>query len=224
MRLKMKLLLIIIIVNVSNITSQNLVLNPSFEEFESCPNSISQLTNCSSISTPNSATTDYYNSCSNNYSSSTPINAAGLQTPRTGNAYIGILTYQKNTHYTELVQCKLKEPLKANRYYKVSYYVSLSEISKFYHKSLGAYFSKDSLTSKHFDFRVQNKKYLIKEMNTELLSNTDTWVLISSLYKAKGSEKFLILGNVYGPLWKGNFLPADVSCVCCSQTTAELCL
>jgi outer membrane protein OmpA-like peptidoglycan-associated protein len=184
--------------------SQNLVMNPSFEEFNDCPTSISQLQNCKYWSTPNAATTDFFHSCSNTFSSTQPINAIGVQKARTGNGYIGIITYQKNMAYTELAQCKLKEPLEANKYYKVSYYVSAAEATKYFSHAFGAYFSKDSVSQDFYHFQIENKRYLIKDMNTQIINSTDKWVLISGIYKAKGGEEYLTIGNVYGYIWKGS--------------------
>lgn len=194
---------IILLIIINKNYTQNLVLNPSFEEYIECPTSISQLSKCKHWSIPTIATTDYFHSCSNIFSSTQPINAIGVQKARTGDGYIGIIAYQKKTAYRELAQCRLASPLKANRYYKVSYYVSAAEASKYFTHSFGVYFSKDSISQPSFHFRIKDKRFLIKGMNKEIITNKDEWILISGIYKAKGGENYIIIGNVNTHLSQG---------------------
>ncbi len=69
----------------------NLVPNPSFEQYVTCPNGQAQI-HYSTGWLNFSYSPDYFNSCSSNFS--IPYNMGGYQYPATGNAYSGIYTYE----------------------------------------------------------------------------------------------------------------------------------
>lgn len=197
--------------------AQNLVFNSGFEEYEKCPDEISDLYRCKGWETPNHATTDYYNSCSNHFTSAVPFNFAGKQKPKEGKGYIGIVVDQKNIGYTELAQGKLIKPLKKGKYYKVSYYVSPGEISRYFTNELGVLFSRDSIFQDWYSFNVSGKykKYLVKNMKMDMPDNLDKWYLVSGIYKARGGEKYLIIGNnrgsmFYSPIKKNKILKSRI--------------
>ena len=186
------------------LVSQNLVLNPSFEEYYDCPYSISDLKLCKHWSTPNQATTDYYHACSSDFLSSVPFHSFGKQQPVSGGAYIGIIAHEHSNHsndftdwYTELAQGTLASPLEKDQRYKVSFYISASEYSKFFHHSIGVAFSRDSLTQKGYDINDLNSEMVMDSMNTEVIRDLDEWIPINGIYQAQGGEKFIIIGNVY---------------------------
>src|SRR5690606_31382855 len=84
---------------------QNLVPNPSFEQYNACPNGISSLMydpGYTSFPTAKywgnalqQGSADYFNACApKNTYVSVPWNGFGYQTPRSGNAYAGIIAWQ----------------------------------------------------------------------------------------------------------------------------------
>src|SRR5947207_3313209 len=93
----MKRLLLILLVS-CRVIGQNIVTNPSFENYSSCPNVPGDINYATSwMSYGNSP--DYYNSCST-YSAclqgpsfSVPFSSAGYQLAATGQGYCGLLTY-----------------------------------------------------------------------------------------------------------------------------------
>src|SRR5690606_12401394 len=112
-------------------TGQNLVPNPSFELYNSCPTGISGLefspgyvtfpTVQSWVNPLSAGSADYFNTCASQGSSvSIPSNAFGHQTARTGNAYLGIIAWEGRAPsgtlsnvFAEYVQCKLSQPMVA---------------------------------------------------------------------------------------------------------------
>lgn len=194
----MRLLLFLMYCSFNLSLGQNLVLNSSFEEYAECPSSISDLDTCIHWSTPNQTTPDYYNSCSNYFSSSIPFNISGKQNSYSGNGYIGIITHTKNTWYSEIAQGKLKKPLEKGQSYEVSFYASAGETSSFYHKLLGAGFSKDSLSNEPFIISALNDSMILRDMNSTAINSPNEWILVSGKYKAIGGEKYILIGNVYG--------------------------
>ena len=90
--LKSLVLLIIWICMMSPGKAQNLVPNPSFEEFTTCPTTlgIGGPLQCTPWFSYNSA--DYFNVCGG-FNTGVPNNAFGFQEARTGVAYVGCLLY-----------------------------------------------------------------------------------------------------------------------------------
>ncbi|MBO6879382.1 OmpA family protein [Winogradskyella sp.] len=182
------------------LSSQNLVLNPSFEDFYDCPKGISFFhNNVKHWTIPNNGTTDYFNSCSKKTGFK---NFVGFQKARTGNGYAGIhMYYRKN--YREYIQGTLKQSLKRGKKYKVTFYLSLADSSKYALKELGfmttsqeynAFQSKININAKAIAQRVPNLKYhpIIK---SQYLDNENEWMKISFTYTADGFEKYFSIGN-----------------------------
>ena len=125
----------------------NLVPNPSFEDTIQCPTNISQLYNCAFWVNPNGAGPDYFNSCADyNTGVSVPNNATGYQIANTGNAYVGLLLYQRTISggpydYREYIQAMLTDTLKNGKNYCVSFYVNYPLIANIAIDNIGVYIS-----------------------------------------------------------------------------------
>lgn len=181
-------------------TSQNLVINPSFEDFYDCPNGISFFhNNVKEWSIPNNGTTDYFNSCSETMGFE---NFVGQQKARTGNAYAGIYTYFKKD-YREYIHGKLKKQLKRGKRYKVSFFISLADNSRYALKELGimmtaekfnATKSKENINAKHFVKRIPNLTFR-PTFSKEFYNNDKDWIEVSFTYTAEGFENYFAIGN-----------------------------
>jgi OmpA-OmpF porin, OOP family len=107
--------------------SQNLVPNPSFEEYEECPISFGELEQCTTNWKSWQESPDYYNACNNNINGNlgVPQNNAGYQEPIIGNAYAGIYTYSNyGQNVREYAATALQSPLIVGQSYYVMFYVS----------------------------------------------------------------------------------------------------
>ncbi len=130
------------------VSGQNLVPNPSFENYNGCPanfSSIDYSPNYTAFSTvkdwvsPVQTTPDYFNTCAGTtyrFPGETfgiPYNTIGYQYARTGNGYVGMIVglFQTvppmQTTYGEYVTSKLTAPLIAGHHYLVSFYINLAE-------------------------------------------------------------------------------------------------
>jgi gliding motility-associated-like protein len=180
-----------------HIITPNLVPNPSFEDYYSCPPppcNTGNLIYCknwtSGIGSNNSS--DYFNTCSNGASC---INAISIQYPRTGNAMAGIELYDGpigNDNREYLIN-KLINNLKGNKRYCANLFTSLSNYSYGAIQNIGLLFSMDSI----FAFTssgLLNKQPQI-EYNRGIISDTLNWVKISGSFIANGDEKILVIGN-----------------------------
>jgi len=179
---------------------QNLVLNPSFEDFYDCPRGISFFhKNVKNWTIPNNGTTDYFNSCSEKMGFN---NFVGKQKARTGNGYAGIYTYFKKD-YREYIQGKLISTLKKGEKYKVQFYISLAENSRYAIKELGimlyskkynASKSKTNINAKGIANRHPTLKFR-PIFSKEFYHNDRDWIEISLIYTAEGYENYFAIGN-----------------------------
>lgn len=176
--------------------SQNLVPNPGFEEFYNCPDKLSQFHNVVNWYTPTIGNPDYYNNCKErkNEPFGIPYNVYGMQQPKSGNAYCGLVMYNGvNERLVEYVQIKLTKALTANAYYKLSFYISLSESSKFAINTVEASISNDAVNSNFWEPIIQ--KSIVRFSNTEVLENKETWTEVSAEFYATGGEQYVTIGN-----------------------------
>jgi OmpA-OmpF porin, OOP family len=201
----MKTFLCILILFITSLTpkktkAQNLVKDSSFEDFKECPNDLTS--NSSNFSLkywyiPTLATSDYFNSCSENLKSSMPNNTPGYQPARNGNGYI-FLVFAKNWY--EYIQTKLTTPLIKDKKYYVEFWASISD--KYYKSSnsLGALISKEKIMR---DFSAPLNYYEPQIISQTFIKDTVNWVKISGTFISKGNENYITIGCFSGA--KGNF-------------------
>ena len=208
--IKMKRIVVVFIINLMlhhNSIGQNLVPNPSFENYSSCPTSPGYIYEAPpwfqpriwNGNTTNGSSSDFYNACSNslNPQAGIPSNAFGYQYARTGNGYAGI--YVSNGYnYTEYIEVPLSAPLIANRKYCLSFYVSLSAKYWLATSNIGAYFSTDSLLFVSYSPNVIDSVIpQIDNPSSNILNDTANWMLVSGSFIAAGGEKFMTIGNFH---------------------------
>ncbi len=185
----------------SLIFGQNLVKNPSFEDFVNCPNHLGSFDeNVTHWSTPTDGSTDYFNRCST--AMGTPKNFNGSQSANFGHGYAGLYLYAPDD-YREYLQAELSETLVKGKKYRVSFYVSLAERSDFAVKDFGVLFSKDKIQVPGKKELSKRKRYTSPIVNYNFMeigysnfySDTKDWILVNTQFTAKGTEKFMTVGN-----------------------------
>ena len=175
---------------------QNLVSNPSFEAHFQCP--VANVPDLYGISNWHSivpGTPDYFNVCGDpNKGASVPNNWFGYQSPYDGNAYIGLFCYTWGNDSREYVQSRLTSPLIAGKWYRISFFTNLGDYSTYAINNIGAVLSNDSVDGRNIFGHIN----LIPAINaTEIISDTVNWTKVTGVYKAKGGEQFILLGNFY---------------------------
>lgn len=177
--------------------AQNLVPNPSFESYTTCPNGLSQINYATSWNTPTLGTPDYMNNCAPTgfFSVCIPTNFRGYQNARTGVGYANIFTLPtvSTGNYREYLQANLTSPLVAGTIYEVSFYVSLSDKSRYATNNLGAYLSVNPINSTN----TQNLPYIPQINEPNIITDTANWTLVTGLYIAGGGEEYITIGNFY---------------------------
>src|SRR5688572_25974605 len=120
-----RILLLFLLISSNSLGQFNYVPNPSFENLDTCPYTASN-TPYGGINyaipwfqpcvVMNSS--DYFNICAATSDVDVPMNFAGYQLPRTGNAYAGIIMRMvSTTNYREYLEIELLDTLQNNHRY-----------------------------------------------------------------------------------------------------------
>jgi len=181
---------------ISKAQINNLVANPSFEDYLYCPANTTEIESAYPWFQPlQFSTTDYFNSCCSipdfNGSVGVPLNGVGFQYAKTGNAYSGILAYGTGSR-KEYLEGVLNQILEANHKYCVELYYSLANNASesFISSSIGFHFSIDSVLS---DTNIYIP--VIPQVLDFTINDTANWVKVSGSFTAGGGEKFITIGN-----------------------------
>lgn len=199
----------------------NLIYNSSFEEHSACPQKIEpygQMTEVDAWWQPTGGSSDYYHPCGGRQCQ-VPKNKLGYQYPHSGDAMVGI--YTSKTDYREYIQTELKETLQSGERYKLSFWVSLSEMSWGAVATIGGLFTQERIQDNTRELFTNNDKTTysngIKQKISKIfppqvvnpfdrpLLDTEQWQLIEGEFVAKGGERFLTIGNFY-PAEQSNLL------------------
>jgi gliding motility-associated-like protein len=185
-------LLILIYILLSNGASvllcQNLVPNPSFEEYDECPYDGDSDGPMPCIPWISSYSCNYFNVCFPGFYG-VPENFKGFQQAHTGEAYIGAYQQSENNGNTEFPQVELLEELVEGQCYQVSFYTSLAN------EGCGINWLGVALTHEIGGW----PGYYPTQIDIEYLyySDTSQWMPFVGTMIAMGGERFLTLGNFH---------------------------
>lgn len=199
----------------AGLLAQNLVINPSFENYSSCPNGPSEFESANNWTHPfnnvigdTCSTSDLYNSCSflGQFGVGVPDNIMGSEPAHTGNGYAGIILYEGfaltgctpifGSNWREYAQGELSSPLQAGQEYCVSFWVSLADNVKWATDDIGVHFSNSQLSVNCTS--VSNSVLQVTpqlEYTGPDLDNANGWTELSWSYTAAGGEQFITIGN-----------------------------
>ena len=195
--MKTKLLIGSIALMLTNIGfAQNLVVNPDFEFYSSCPvfptglngNGVTNWTQ------PTNATSDLFHTCNTNGILDVPNNtiSVGYQNSLSGDAYGGIIAWALDPATPiEFLQNQLSSPLVAGQEYTITVNLSLANNCDYYINKMGAYFSNTMVNTGN------NVQLTFSPQITfgGILIDTTNWMTLSENFIATGGEQYLILGN-----------------------------
>ncbi|MBL0103688.1 MAG: hypothetical protein IPP51_07995 [Bacteroidetes bacterium] len=181
------------------VAQTNLVPNPSFEDFITCPSAFDQLdrvTNWSSFG----GSPDYINECANAGGSSVgvPQNTWGFQYAKDGKGYLFFGTYDiqslpNNTR--EYVGVQLTQPLTIGNRYFVSAFVSRadSNYANGATNNIGFRFT-DQSYSKLMPFVPDN----FAQINCDtIIYDQQNWVQLFGSFVSDTAFQYLIIGNFF---------------------------
>ena len=212
----MKWLILIFIFGIGGGVSaqENLVLNPSFEEYKNCPDDyrlIDDAKHWYSVSDREFAKASLMHACSENPKVSPPLigednSDLSYQVPHTGLAYAKLVT-QSNAAPHAYIGVALDQTLKENHLYYVRFEVAYAEKyaspAQQYCDCIGAKFFNSKFTSNDYTYKIHGSRSLGIEPDIDndhgIIRDTLGWTTIDSWYKAEGGEKHLVLGNFRYP-------------------------
>ena len=186
--------------------AQNLVANPSFENYSTCPSTAGEICNAINWFQPNNVvnvctgSSDYYNQCAPYGNTSVPVNDySGHQAARTGDAYAGFMVYDgefaSQYQAREYIEGTLITPLTQGIEYCVEFYVSLSDTCGYGISNLGIYFTNDSFLYPDWAFQYIPVVPQVENGFSNIITDKENWILISGSFIAAGGEKFITIGN-----------------------------
>ncbi|PHS67298.1 MAG: hypothetical protein COB12_03885 [Flavobacterium sp.] len=190
-------LLLFLVAIIINTNSQNLVPNPSFEEFYDCPDQQGEFYVDFWFEPPYKSdySPDFFIDCSPaNTQVDVPENHAGFQYPFNGEGYVGVFCYGNDSGQREYIEVQLISPLLEGQEYEFSMQVSLPEDFGKAINNFGALFTTDILEG-------VNGVTLI-EANPQVksvvpIADQDNWTAITGTFIAEGGEEYLTIGNFY---------------------------
>jgi gliding motility-associated-like protein len=216
------LILFIAFFNKLSKSQVNLVKNYSFEQYNLCPNDMTQLTpSCSywydtmskmkiippfPYSNNNWGSSEYYHICAINTAVHIPQNFCGFQIAHYGSAYCGfLLTFYINnqlSNYKEYIGTELYYSLNQNRSYQLEFYYSIAEYSydqlEYYPLEIGALLT-DTVVYQLSGISTNQPQNIITnpQVKQQLPEIKDTlnWIKVSGTFVANGGERFLTIGS-----------------------------
>ena len=185
----------------STLWAQNLVPNPSFEEYITCPDWISQLDRAENWF-PARISPDYHNACDNSGSVSVPSSTWGdYQIAKQGVAYAGFNHSSNDSTFKEAIGVELIAPMEIGIPYYVSFYLSRTQYGgaalsgNCWANGQGIRFStSEFLALTEEDVPVDN---LVHVYANTLVSDTSNWVHVEGWYTPDSSYTYLYLGNFF---------------------------
>ncbi len=181
--------------------SPNIVPNPDFEVYTSCPTMVGQPGRAAPWYMPTTGTSDYCNACAPYATTwaSVPQNSWGTQAAYSGNGYGGVYCYNGSSiapwaNYREYLQTPLSTSLVAGNTYTAQMYVNAADNNTCGVDKIGMYFSAGPL----FNFSSSTLYTVTPQVSNttgSFLNDKVNWVLISGTFTAAGGENYLTIGN-----------------------------
>jgi hypothetical protein len=200
-----------LLLSVYIVHGQNLVVNPSFEQTASnCANfggegfraDLNATWNNANSNIPGDSCSspDLFAPCNTVFGISVtgmPNNELGWQNARTGQRYVGIITYSLGSNYREYIQGRTSAPLQAGQQYCVSMFVSKADNVPYATNNMGIYFSnteylRDACTQGSLIPVTPHLNYTCAP-----IADTLNWVRLQWNYTATGGEQYFVIGNFY---------------------------
>lgn len=176
----------------------NFVPNPDFEQHTQCPQN-GEMSYLISWYDPTLVTSDYYNLCASSCSNPM-IGCYGIQQPRSGSGFIGLIAYINNGSIArEYVQIQLTEPLLAGVEYCISFYASLGDTCDYAVNNLGCLLSNQAIVAPTPPYAnlIQIPPQIVNDGLINPLTSTSGWTKVEGSFVAQGGEQYLTIGNFF---------------------------
>jgi outer membrane protein OmpA-like peptidoglycan-associated protein len=184
-------------------SAQNLVLNYNFDNAFTCPHHYTTTAVKELVphwTNPNKGTPDHFHACSDSLAG-VPDNFAGFIYPFDGRAYVGLILREvfDSTHKNvpgvsrEYLQTRLTEPMMRNKLYCVSLYYAHASRSAYAVDAMGIAITRDQIRTRDPGNIVQMPQVINRP--GRIMNNKESWKELCGVYRARGNEKYLTIGN-----------------------------
>jgi len=194
-------LCLLMLVSVKVSLAQNLVPNPSFEDYSDCPSDLDQVFKCVDWFS-RGGTSDYFNACCSCasptppiYSANVPENVVGFQEPASGQGYCGVVCYTNIEEYREYIGCRLKDSLEVGVKYYASIRVSLADTSYWASDKIGMKFRTAMPIIWPTAGYLSNNQASVQP--DSIISNDNDWTSVSGSFVADSAYNYLLIGNFF---------------------------
>ncbi len=180
----------------------NLVLNPSFEQMDTCPNSLDQARFALGWSSYKQSP-DYYNSCAGiNSIVSVPSNVAGFQMAHSGNGYIGLQTFF--TPVTrEIIGSEFLSPMIIGQEYFISIYLSCAFDTSAQGGQIACASNKIGVKFSTVPYSINSPAPIdifAQVFVDSILSDTSNWFQLTGSFFADSAYNYVMVGNFFDDL------------------------
>ncbi len=205
-----------------NSLAQNLVPNPSFEEYSQCPFGTGNLHTHVDDWVSWQESPDFFHVCSNDLEAiaGVPENAWGHQWPITGDGYAGVYTYiEFDPNIREYLAVPLELPLEIGNTYYMMFYASMydgasKDLRWCATSNIGMRFFKDpEYTAFPPDANPLQPDNFAHLNYAEVLDDYINWTLIEGWFTADDDYNWLAIGNFFtGDQTEINILNDEGAC------------
>lgn len=173
---------------------ENLVENGSFESTTGKAKKLGAIETANGWVSPTGVRADLFTPAAKVPDIGTPTNIYGMEDPKDGKNYAGIVAYSYNDKMPRsYLMAKLATPLKKGMSYCVQFNISLAELSKYSSNQIGAHISAKP-------FGTEEKSSIIAETHilqpdNKVFNAMYGWDKVCGTFVAKGGEKYITIGN-----------------------------
>lgn len=183
-----------------SVVAQNLVPNGSFEEFEECPELMTQIEKATGWMSFR-ITPDYFNACSEPGGVGVPENVMTTnQVALHGDAYAGFGQLAMPSGNSELLGIELLSPLEVGQTYYLSFSIvrGTPSTSNCWANKMGAQLSMRSYSDWPWEVTmpISNEPQVYTE---NLVADTVNWTKIEGYFTADSAYRYLAIGNHFTP-------------------------
>lgn len=176
--------------------AENLVVNPSFEDAQSRKiRRIGDIEKAEGWSSATGNRADLFSSEAGAPDVLTPDNIYGREEAKSGSNYAGIIAYSyREKENRSYLTSQLSTSLKKGMRYKVQFYASLAELSKYSANRLGVHISKKGIGTDDKIPAIIAETH-IEHPKKEVFDGMYGWDLVCGEFVATGKEKYITIGN-----------------------------
>jgi hypothetical protein len=201
------LIFIPLVLGASLLKAQNLVPNPSFEEYTECPWNFGQWADVVGWTSPYNNSADYFNACAGAGAAGVPLNSMGEQDPAEGTGYMGLYTYALgDPTYREFISAQLVEPLQPGVPVYLCFKVALGGFGSSAENS--ANYTCSGVGMKFFNVLPTDwsgwYEYLYPDYPNsaaihleQAITDTSAWVTVSGTYVPDSAYTQIVIGNFF---------------------------